>query len=133
MQGFIKFNKGILRMPLPIKSWVALLAVMNLVGPLFFIHRLESQVVLGTMLVGATTMGLLTARFGFTRILGLGHFYWFPMLFWLATRLGQHDLGEPFGVWLTALMIVNAISLVIDVVDVVRYVAGDRKELVPGL
>ena len=133
MQGFIKFNKGILRMPLPIKVWVALLAVMNLVAPLFFIRHLEAQVVLGTMLVAATTMGLLTARFGFTRILGLGHFYWFPMLAWLGTRLGQHDLGEPLGIWLIALMVVNAISLVVDVADVIRYAAGDRKEVVPGL
>ena len=133
MQGFIKFNKGILRMPLPIKLWVALLVVMNLVAPLFFIRHLEAQVVLGTMLAGAITMGLLTGRFGFTRILGLGHFYWFPMLGWLWTRLGQHDLGEPFGVWLIAMMVVNAISLVVDVVDVIRYIAGDRKEVVPGL
>ena len=133
MQGFIKFNKGVLRMPLPIKAWLALLVVANLIAPLFFLHHLESKIVLGTMLVAATTMGLLTGRFGFTRILGLGHFYWFPMLAWLSTRLGQHELGEPFGVWLIALMVVNAISLVMDVVDVIRYAAGDRNEVVPGL
>ncbi len=133
MRGFIKFIKGVLRMRLPIKAWTALLLIMNLVAPLFFIRHLESQVVFGTTLVSAATMVWLTGRFGFTRIVGAGHFYWFPMLAWLWTRLGQHDLSEPFGVWLIALMVVNSISLIVDVVDVVRYAAGDRKEVVPGL
>ncbi len=30
-------------------------------------------------------------------------------------------------------MILNAMSLVIDVVDVIRYIAGDREETVKGL
>lgn len=133
MQGFVRFNKGLLRMPLPIRAWVTMLLVMNVIVPLFFIRHLEAQVVLGTMALVGTTMGLLTARFGFTRILGLGHFYWFPLLAWLATRLGQHDLGEPLGLWLLVLIAVDTISLVIDVVDVIRYANGDRAETVAGL
>jgi hypothetical protein len=38
-----------------------------------------------------------------------------------------------FGIWVRALMMLNAVSLVIDAADVIRYVAGDRAETVKGL
>ena len=133
MQGFIKFNKGILRMSGPVKVWLLLLVAANAVAPLFFLERVEAQVVLVAMMIGATLMSLLTARFGFTRILGLGHILWIPLVGWLAFRLGQIPADDAFGLWVRGVIAVNALSLVIDGVDVVRYVAGDRKELVAGL
>ena len=89
MQGFIKFNKGILRMSLPVKLWLLLLVAANGVAPLFFLNRVEAQAVLAAMMIGAMLMSVLTARFGFSRILGLGHILWIPLLGWLALRLGQ--------------------------------------------
>ena len=85
------------------------------------------------MMVGAALMSLLTARFGFTRILGLGHILWIPLLGWLAFRLGQIPADDAFGLWVHGVMLVNAVSLVIDTADVVRFAAGDRQELVAGL
>jgi hypothetical protein len=133
MQGFIKFNKGVLRMSWPIKMWLLLLVAANGVGPLFFLDRVESQVVLAAMMIGAMLMSLLTARFGFSRILGLGHILWIPLLGWLAFRLGQIPADDAFGMWIRGVIVVNALSLVIDGVDVFRYAAGERKELVAGL
>ena len=133
MQGFIKFNKGILRMSWPVKIWLLLLVAANAVAPLFFLQRVEAQVVLAAMMIGATLMSLLTARFGFTRILGLGHILWIPLLGWLAFRLGQIPADDAFGLWIRGVIVVNALSLVIDGVDVFRYAAGERKELVAGL
>lgn len=133
ISAFIKFNKGILASPIPIKLWLLVLVAANLLGPLFFLARLEAQVVLGTFMLGACLMTILTARFGFTRLLGLGHVLWFPMLAWLWFRLRQIESGDAFSGWLMGVMILNGISLVMDVADVVRYLAGDRKELVDGL
>ena len=133
MQGFIKFNKGVLRMSWPVKVWLLLLVAANAVAPLFFLQRIEAQMVLGAMFIGATLMSLLTARFGFTRILGLGHILWIPLVGWLAFRLGQIPADDAFGMWIRGVMLLNTVSLVIDGVDVVRYAAGDRKELVAGL
>ncbi len=73
MKAFIKFNKGVLKMPISWRLWLMLLVAANVVAPLFFLRHLEAQVVLGTFLVGAMLMTWLTGRFGFTRILGLGH------------------------------------------------------------
>ena len=86
--------------------------------------------VLVAMIVSATVMMAMSGKFGFTRILGLGHVLWIPLVFYLWTRLGQHAPDEPFGIWIRFLMVVNTVSVVIDVIDVVRYVRGDCAETV---
>ncbi len=133
MQGFIKFNKGVLRMSWPVKVWLLLLIAANSVVSLFFLQRVEAQAVFAAMMIGGTLMSLLTARFGFTRILGLGHILWIPLLGWLAFRLGQIPADDAFGMWVRGVMLLNTVSLVIDTADVVRFATGDRKELVAGL
>ena len=133
MKAFIKFNKGMLKMPLHWQLWLMLLVTANVVTPLFFLHHVEALVVLGTILASMPLMTLLTARFGFTRIVGLGHILWIPMLAFLFTRLGDIPASDAFGIWIQALIVLNSVSLVIDAVDVARYIAGDREETVAGL
>jgi hypothetical protein len=133
MRAFMKFNKGMMKMPIQWKLWLALLVTANMVVPLFFLGRLEAQVVLGTLLISMMLMTVLTALSGFTRLLGLGHIFWFPLLYFLWTRLGQIPADDFFGIWVRGLMVINATSLVIDVVDVISYIAGDREETVKGL
>ena len=133
MRAFIKFNKGMMKMPVQWRLWLMLLMAVNLVVPLFFLGRIEAQVVLVVFLASAMLMTVLTALFGFTRLLGLGHILWFPLLYFLWTRLGQIPADDFFGIWIRALMILNATSLVTDVVDVIRYIAGNREETIQGL
>jgi hypothetical protein len=133
MRAFIKFNKGLLKQPFHVQLWLVLLVAVNLVIPLFYLGRIEARVVALTFLIAAVLMTVLTALSGFSRLLGSGHFVWFPLLYFLWTRLEQIPADDFFGIWVRVLMIVNAISLVIDVVDVIRYIAGDREETVEGL
>ncbi len=133
MKAFIKFNKGMIKMPMHWQAWLMLLVLANAITPLFFLRHLEAQVVLGTMLASVTLMTSLTARFGFTRILGLGHILWVPMLGFLLARLGQIPPSDAYGIWIRALIVLNSVSLGIDAADVIRYIAGDRAETVPGL
>ncbi len=133
MHAFIKFNKGMLKLPLHWQLWLAVLVAANLVVPFFYLQRLEAQVVLATILASMALMTLLTARFGFTRILGLGHILWVPMLAFLLARLGDIPVGDAYGIWIRALIVLNSVSLVIDAADVIRYLAGDRGETVAGL
>ncbi len=133
MRAFIKFNKGLLKQPFHVQLWLVLLVAVNLVIPLFYLGRIEARVVALTFLIAAVLMTVLTALSGFSRLLGLGHFVWFPLLYFLWTGLEQIPADDFFGIWVRVLMIVNAISLVIDVVDVIRYIAGDREETVEGL
>ena len=64
---------------------------------------------------------------------GLGHVLWFPLLYFLWTRLEGAPADGPFGIWLRALMAINAVSLAIDATDVARYLAGERDEVIEGL
>ncbi len=130
MNAFIKFNKGLVNSPIHVRLWLMLLITANLVVPLFFLGRLEAQIVVGALLASAILMTILTGLYGFTRLLGLGHIFWIPLLFFLWTRLGHIPADNFFGVWLRVVMTLNAISLVIDVVDVIRYIAGEREETV---
>jgi len=65
--------------------------------------------------------------------LGLGHIFWIPLLYFLWMRLEQNPADDFFGLWLRVLMILNAASLIIDVIDVGRYIAGDRSATVETL
>ncbi|MBI1312028.1 hypothetical protein GC176_12110 [bacterium] len=129
-KGFIRFNQGVLGMPAHWKVWLMLLMAANAVAPVFFLQHREAQVVLGTFLVSAGLMTALTARSGFTRILGLGHFLWFPLIAFIVRRFEHWPVETPVGLWLRCLVTLNAVSLLIDVTDVVRFVRGDRSETV---
>ena len=133
MKAFIKFNKGVMKMPIAWQLWLMLLVAANAVAPFFFSHHLEAQVALGTFLVSAMLMTWLTGRFGFTRILGLGHIFWIPLLAFLLARVGHIPGNDAYGIWIWSLIVLNSVSLVIDAVDVFRYIAGDREETVSGL
>ncbi len=133
MRAFIKFNKGVMKMPVQWQLWLLLLVCVNLIIPLFFIDRLEARLVVGAFLGSVLLMTILTAVSGFTRLLGLGHILWLPLLYFLWTRLDQIPGDNLFGIWVRTLMMLNAVSLVIDAADVIRYVAGDRAETVKGL
>ena len=130
MNAFIKFNRGLLAMPLPWRLWLVLLLTLNLIAPLVFIERLEAQVTLAALLVSMALMTGLTGLSGFSRLVGLGHIVWVPLLFFLWTRLGEIPAADAFGLWVRAVIAINATSLVIDAVDVIRYAAGERAETV---
>ena len=133
MHAFIKFNRGLMKMPLHWQLWLAILVTSNGVVPLFFLNHLEAQVVVLTLVASMILMTVLTALSGFTRLLGLGHVFWIPLLYFLWLHLEQNSADDFFGIWIRVLMIVNATSLVIDSVDVGRYIAGDRSETGQGL
>ncbi len=124
----VGFNKGVLAMAKPWQAWMVLLVLMNLVLPLFFLGKPEATVVLVGIMVSMFIMMTLFARFGFVRLLGLGHIPWLFTIPWLWLQLGQTiENGGTFYYWLLAVVVLDSISLVIDAVDVVRYWMGERQ------
>ena len=131
MRGITHFFIGLWAMPWYARLWVALgLIVPNGIFPLAFLDLRIAQITLGVFSVGALGMFILTHRCGFTRILGAGHFLWFALLPYLALHLPDHPSNTTIGLWLRVVIACNALSLVIDVADVVRYLRGDRAPLV---
>ena len=107
-------------------TWITALLALNLVFPIVYITTLEGQVVLLAAIAGAMTQMALFAKKGFVRLLGVGHVVWVPLVPWLWSRLDAVPPESFFGWWILALVVLNSLSLVIDVIDVTRYVAGDR-------
>ncbi len=127
MKAMIGFTKGMMSMPMPWLVWLGLLLAVNVVGPIYFFEALEAKVVLVAFLA---SLGLMTAIFaakGFVRLLGIGHILWVPMVPWLWIRLDQVGPGEPIGYWITAVIILDSVSLIIDGIDVLRYLKGERQ------
>ena len=131
-KAFIGFNKSILAMPIPWRVWMVLLVLVNMVLPLFFLGKPEALVVLVALMVSMFTMVTLFAKFGFVRLLGLGHFPWLFTVPWLALQLGQTMASGPFYYWLLSVVVLDSISLVIDAVDVTRYWRGERQPTIPA-
>ncbi len=127
MKAVIGFTKGLMSMPMPWPLWLGLLVAVNVAGPIYYFETIEAKVVLAAFLASAALMTAIFATKGFVRLLGIGHIFWIPMVPWLWTRLDQVEPGNLIGYWMIAVVAVNGISLIIDAIDVVRYVAGDRE------
>jgi hypothetical protein len=126
MKIMLRFVKHILRMPVPWQLWVAALFATNM-GAVVFLPRLEAWIVLGGLCLGVLFQNVIFARLGFVRLLGLGHFHWFAMLAWLLWRLDSIS-GVPWlHRWVLAVTFFCGVSLVIDTIDVLRYLRGERE------
>ncbi len=88
---------------------------------------------LAAIMASMALMILTTATTGFSRLLGLGHIFWIPLLYFLWISLDQIPPDDGFGIWVRSLMVINAASLIVDGVDVFRYLAGERAEVVKSL
>ncbi len=98
VRAFLRFHRGLFLMPPLWKVWLLALVSANLFAPLFFIGRLEAQAVVVSLLVSIVLMTILTGRFGFSRILGLGHIIaWVPLLAFLWGRLPDAPQATPLG------------------------------------
>ncbi len=116
--------------PVGWRIWLAVLMFVNFFMPFVFYQRIEAQAIFLAAMIGVF-IGLIIFKIqGFTRLLGLMHVPWFPLIYFLWARLNQISAYDVFGIWISTVVLLNSISLVIDVIDVIRYIAGDRKRAV---
>ena len=117
-------------MPFPWNLWVMLMGGINMVGGLVFFNSLVGKLALAALGLAMMIMWAVYAKYGFVRLLGLGHLVAWPGLVWYGINLIQKGSSDQyFSYWLWGLVIVNSISLVIDLVDVIRYLMGTRQPL----
>ena len=127
MKMMVEFTKTLFANGVGLAVWMSLLLLANMVVPLFFfVTIVEGQLVLVAFVASALSMMAIFASKGFVRLLGLGHVYWVPLVPWLWTRLPEFPPDDPFAMWIAAVISLNGVSLIIDVRDVGRYLAGER-------
>jgi hypothetical protein len=119
--------KTMLIMPIHWQAWLGILVTANIVVPMFYIHTLEAQVILATAIVGLMIMAFIFSMKGFVRLMGIGHFGWLPLVFWLGMRLEHAPMDSLLGYWLMTVIVLDSLSLFIDTTDVLRYVKGERQ------
>jgi hypothetical protein len=132
-KALIRYHQGLAKMPPAWKPWLISLLVANMIAPLCWFNQLEAQIVFGVALLNATTFVILTAISGFSRLLGLAHIYWIPLICFLWMRLDLFPPDTAYGFWIRAVIVLDAGSVMLDASNVVRYLRGEREEMVTGL
>lgn len=133
MKAMMKLTKGLFSIHPVWVVWIQILILLNgFIPPLFF-PRPEAWAMFGSFIFSSLIMTYLTHRFGFSRILGLAHFVWFPALVYLFGQWAVHPAVDYFGWWLRVVVVIDLLALVLDVWDVYRWVNGERQEIVAGL
>lgn len=116
----------ILQEPWWLLIWLGWLGFVNLASVAFW-REVEARWVLAAFVGAFLLMTALYEINGYNRFLGLGHIvFWTPLLLYLYQRLGNVIGPRLFETWLRVLLATNGVSLVIDYVDVFRYIMGDR-------
>lgn len=123
------------KLPQGVQIWI------NAIGPLLltgiiclFINRKTR--VLGLVSVALEFLGIVGVYFihskmGLVRLIGLGHIpFWLPLLMIYIRRL-RNDPPQGIAKYaIIGLSVVLAISLIFDITDVIRWVAGERGSIV---
>ncbi len=123
----LSLGAAIMAQPLWLQAWIGWMMLVNFAGAVIFIRRPEAKWVLAAIIAAALFMSWLYGQFGYQRILGLAHVaFWTPLMIYLWSRRKQWDLPTLPGKWLAAVFVTDLTSLVIDYIDVVRYLAGER-------
>ena len=124
----IRFFKTMLLLPKPWVAWVALLMGVSMIVPLVFINTLEGKIVFAAGMVGAMVMMLIFRSKGFVRLLGVGHLFWIPLVIWLLGR--APEASGIFQYWIWSVIVLDTLSLIIDLSDIVRYLGGEKQAIV---
>lgn len=123
MKGPFHFFVELARQPLWIPLWVALLMGVNFASVAFWSEP-TARLILVTFMVSSALMMGLYSRFGFSKVLGLGHVLWIPLLVLVLARLPRTD--SVFRVYLIVWCVFTAISLAFDFVDVWKHFSGGK-------
>ena len=116
----------IFQQPLGWRLWIIWLMIINTMSFLY-LGRREGRIIAAVWIANAVTMMGMYWVFGYVRLLGLSHvIWWTPLLVWIIPKIKQGLFDGHFGLWLKVLVVSNFASLLIDYIDVARWVLGDR-------
>lgn len=118
MKNPLHFFTDLLKRPLHEPIWVFYMMIINMAA-VFFWEELLAKIIVITFLASSMLMMGLYSKYGFTKILGLGHILWIPLIAYLMIKIQETE--GLFFQYLVALAITISISLVIDTFDVWRY------------
>ncbi len=118
MRNPFRFFIELIQQPVWIPVWVLILMIVNVASFRFWNEPL-AKVIFVTFMLSAMLMMGLYSRFGFEKILGMGHILWIPLLVYVLMEIPT--ARDTFKGYLIIWSIFIVISLVFDIVDVWKY------------
>ena len=104
-------------------AWILWMTIVNGASVLFLGHR-QGRAVLAAFIGAVVLMQVIYWATGFTRLLGLAHVIcWTPLVVWLVGE--RPRLEGRLATWVGVVIVTNGASLVLDYVDVFRWLTGD--------
>ena len=123
MRNSLKFFVELMRQPTWIPVWVFYLMLINMASVIYWYEPLAKLIFI-TFMVSAMLMMGLYSRFGFEKVLGLGHIFWIPLLAYILIVLPTFE--SSFKSYLVVFSISIAISLAFDIIDVWKYLVNRK-------
>lgn len=122
------FNTDMASGPQWVPVWVMFMGLVFMLAIPFAFSRPEARWALVCMALTFPAMMWFYSQVGYVRLLGLVHvIFWTPLLVYLWMRRAQWDVRNTLaGKWIALLFTTILASLIIDYIDVLRYIAGDR-------
>lgn len=118
MRNPFRFFVELMLQPAWIPIWVFFLMIVNVASVGFWNEPL-AKIIFVTFMLSAMLMMGLYSRFGFEKILGMGHIVWIPLLIYVLMEIPT--ARDTFKSYLIILSISIVTSLVFDIVDVWKY------------
>ncbi len=118
MRNPLRFFIELMQQPVLVPVWVLILMIVNVASVGFWNEPL-AKIILVTFMLSAMLMMGLYSRFGFERILGLGHIPWIPLFVWVLMEITT--ARDTFRGYLIIWSVCIFISLLFDIVDVWKY------------
>ncbi len=127
-----KFFIGLFRLQIILQIWSFFILAVNGLGPLLFLDENVAIVILVSTLMSAVVGFILVSVQGFTKLLGLMHAPWVPaFVLQLMVFFNESPEGD-FAKWLLLSIFITAVALVIDAVDVILFLKGNKTDLLNG-
>ena len=126
MRNPFRFFTELMQQPIWISLWVVFLMIINVASILFWNEPL-AKIIFVTFMLSAIFMMGLYSRFGFEKILGMGHVLWIPLLVYVLMEV--QAANDAFKIYLIILSVTFVVSLVFDIVDVWKYFTCRKKNL----
>ena len=113
-QAYRVFSGGFSALPWYWRGWVYLLIFVNGILPVIFLPKFTAIIVLVSALLGLFMGLVLTHAVGFSKILGLMHLPWIPMVLFQLYYLNQQNSLKSFhDYWLVASLVLSILSLML--------------------
>jgi len=124
--------RSILGLPQWVQGWVAILIATNMASLWFLDHPIGLWTAIAAAAVAATNLPIMIVQGGITRLLSFPHIVWVPLLFFILDELVRADgpaVGSAIWVFGVTVFAANLISVMFDLLDIVRWSHGEREIL----